>query len=458
MIAGTLLALAILACAALGLLAWQAYNPKRPASVAFALTLAALGLAFGAWPWASVRLPAGWSPLLLTDDLARLSGTLFVGLLGLSWLGGKPAFGVTTPDVFEDCTLFLLAACGGLVSISANDLFLLWAGLDLYTLCWSILRLRSGGREGQRGSAGIVGMAASLLGLALLYASFGTLEIRLLAQRVWEHGGALSVRFYAGGGLILGGTALATGFLPPYERVGTEDEAATTALGMALLLRFCLYVLGALAREWSGVLILAGIAALVWGLLSSLRTSAVPVYLNRLGTIQRGFLMLALGMAFHAQGTIALFSALVAYGLAQAILSASLRWLQQNGSEVISIESLQGLVRSSPWLGGPLLVGILSLLAAPATLGFVACVRILWAAQELELPWLVGITMLWSGLCSSSYLPVVLALVRKSTRGHVLPAPPLAMRVATVLAALGLVMLGLYPEPLFRLLRQIVGA
>jgi len=458
MIAGPLLALAILACTALGLLAWQAFYPKRPASMAFALTLAALGLAFGAWTGASAALPAGWPSLLLTDDLALLLGTLFLGLLSLSWLGGKPAFSAIAPDTPESCALFLLAACGGLVSISANDLFVLWAGLDLYALCRSIPRLRSSERKGQRGSAGILGMAVSLLGLALLYANFGTLEIRLLAQRVWEHGGPLPVRFYAGGGLTLGGFALATGFLPPYERGGAEDEVATTVLGMALLLRFCLYMLGALVWEWSSVLMLAGVAALAWGWLSSWRTSRVPARLHRLGVTQRGFLMLALGMAFRAQGTVALFVALVAYGLAQTILSATLRWWQQNGIEGVSLESFQGLVRFSPWLGVPLLVSILSLLAAPATLGFVARVGILWAAQELELPWPVIVTMLWSGLCSSSYLPLAFSLIRKSAGGHVPPAPPPATRIAMVLAALGLVMLGLYPEPLLRLLRQITGA
>jgi NADH-quinone oxidoreductase subunit N len=263
---------------------------------------------------------------------------------------------------------------------------------------------------------------------------------------------------YAGAGLTLGGVALVAGLLPPYGPEASESEAPATALGIALLARLCLYPLGALVWEWSWALILAAIGAWAWGWLSSFLTADVAARLNRLAVAQRGFLLLALGLAFHEQGMVALFTALPAYGLAQMILSLSLRCLRRSASEVASIESLKGLARHNPWLGGPLLVGMLTLVGAPATLGFVGRVRILWAAQVTGMPWLVIMALLSSGLYSSSYLPLALMLFHKGTKERIPPVPPWPLRVAMALAALGLVVLGLYPLPLLRLALRVVEA
>ena len=299
MIPGPLLAIAILAGAALGLVVWKALAPKpvngqvlfRPTIIekqdlakgaAFALTLAALGLAFGAWSWVTTATPAPWLPTLLTDDLARLLGALFLGLVGLSWLGDgaergtaegaedvilsavknlcfvppsppSPAQSDSFPDARERCALFLLAVCGGLIAISAADLLILWIGLELYTLSRAFIGLHSPrpGLEEGLGVRAVLGMAASLLGLAFLYASAGTLEISPLGHYLWEHGGPRPAMLYAGAGLTLGGIALVAGLLPPYGPEASESEAPATALGIALLARLCLYPLGALVWEWS---------------------------------------------------------------------------------------------------------------------------------------------------------------------------------------------------------------
>ena len=467
MIPGPFLAIAILASTALGLVTWDALakpGDGRKGDLPFALALAALGLAFGAWSWTARAASPPWIPALLADDLARFLGALFLGLSGLCWLGKGAERGLTgsvspaprSPSSASgdgSPALFLLATCGGLIAISAADLLTLWVGLGLYALARR--SARPGWEEGT-GVRAILGLAASLFGLAALYASTGTSELIPLGRYLWEHGGPRPAILYVGASLALGGIALVAEFLPPYEPEAPEGEAPTTTLGVALLARLCLYPLGALSWEWSLALIWAAIGVLAWACTSFILRAGSFAQLWRWAMAQKGFLLLALGLAFHEQGLVALFMALPAYGLAQVILPLSLGWLRRDGAVAPSVDALKGLLRSDPWLGGPLCASIMTFMGMPATLGFMGRVRLLWAAQVAGLPGLVVVILLVSGLCGSAFLPLLLALLGKGSQGRLSCPFPRPLRLTTALAALGLVALGLYPQPLLRWALHVV--
>lgn len=454
---GPALAVAILASTALGLVAWKALAPARSKGAAFPLTLAALGMAFGAWAWIVPGGDVNWLPAFQTDDTVRTLGAFFLGLTSLAWFSDSVERRVSHLGRLEQGALVLFAACGGLMAISAANLLVLWVGMELYTL--SQLFLASGEDQAREARATVraLGIAASLLGVVFLYAGTGTLDFVPLGQALWEHGGPHPATVYAGAGLIIGGIGLVSGLLPPYGQAGSRSMTAPF-LGLAGLMRLCPFALGALSWEWSRALILAAVAAWGWGWFSSLRAKGLASRLGRLAVAQQGCLLLALGLAFRAEGVAALVSALPAYGLAQVILVISLRRLAQASPGSVAAEPTTGLLRRDPWLGVPLLVAILSYAGMPGTLGFVARAQLLWAAQGAGMFWLAALALLGSILCGVSYLRIAMLLIDGRAQGDLPPVPCLRERVVLALASLGLVAMGLYPMPLVGLALRIVGA
>lgn len=458
MLTSAMLARAILATVSLGLVIWESLWPRSSKALVPSLAFAALALAFAA----SAHVAPGSPP----DELAQVVvRALFLGVAGLSLLIDTVEPNVAGPHMGEGYAghrvlyaLRLLAVCGGILAISSADLLTLWVGLQLYVLA-GFLAHPSARRKGdvveRSGATRMLAMAVLLFGLALVYTSAGTLDITTLNRSLWEQGGPRSAMLFAGLGLTIGGIAICTGLLPPYGEHSPEESLVSPILGVALLLRLVLFGLGAYSWECFWALISISLVALAWGGITALWSRDAPDRFWRLSILQRGFLLLALALSFREEGLEAFLMAILAYALAQAILQVSdrLRGASNSGDD----ELFAGWLRQTPWLGLPLLISLLSLAGIPATLGFTARAYTFWLAPRFDISWVASTGLVASILCAGSYLPTTLSLIRgRGSRPNKIRVPlPVALSMA--LAALGLVVLGVYPLPLRNLARWIIG-
>ena len=451
---GTLPAMAILACGALGLVVWQVVWPRSSGGLAPHLAIAALALSFlAASREASAASFFGSSPLW-KDALGHFMRVGFLGMMSFS-LCVDGAGWEACQGTRERHALVLLAACGGILAISATDFGMLWVGLELYTLSAIFSRRRARTSE-STATARALGSGCLLFGCALLYASTGTLDVAILDRFLWEHGGPQPAMLYSGLGLVIGGIALSTGLLPPYAQPCLGDDVSSAVLGAALLLRLYLFGVGALAWECFWITVLLSLAALAWGCVRSLWTTDDGERVWALGISQRGFLLMALALMLRQAGLNGFLTALLGYGLAQAVAGASLHWARLGGGDERG-RLLGGLARHTPRLGVPLVVGLLSLSGAPFTLGFAGRADNLWTAQELGHPWLAVVGLLVSVFCAWFYLSLAVSLVQGRTTVEGRIRVPTRVTVSLALAACALILLGVSPLPLESLASWVAG-
>ncbi len=432
--------IAILACAALGLIVWDAWRPRGLKPLLFGLALATLALAFAFW-MGGIPLPR--QGMLAVDRMPCALGALYLMAAALSLLVEEDA--PQHPRRAESYILRLLAAVGALLTLSAQDAMLLGIGLELHAI--ALDRAYPGAKTSDH-NARPLGMGALFFGLALLYAATGTSSLAVMGERLWVYGGPRAGMLYLGLALTLGGIGLLGGLLPPYGR-NARPIAESALVAVGALGRLGLDALGALAWEWSWAFAVAAVIALVWGGLGAAWPSDLQGRLMSLSLAQRGFLLLALALLFERRGLPLLHATLFAFVLAQIILSAHLYQIAQAAAPHEAY--LAGLAKRNPWLGTPLLVGLLSMGGIPGTLGYVGRLESFRMLREAGHDGLVVAWALAGVLCLYACARWVWLLVKGRSPSAPLPGTPWPLRIGLALAALGLLAFGLYPVPLLNL-------
>lgn len=450
----TLLSFGILVAGAFGLLLWERVRPASARRLAPHVALITLGAAFAV---SALRLGGSVDEIaaaepalaaLLSDEVARFERGMLLLALALYLVTHAPPVS-PTPDANPAArrpawyVLHLLSAVGGVLAVSANDLLLLSLGIELYAVGRLFLQ-RDAGPRAAAGVTRVVGMSALVFGLAALYASVGTTNLQMMGRFLWEHPGSQSALLYTGSASVMAGIGLSLGLLPPYGRQGGENDMLSPLVGTGALLRLSVNGLGTLYGGWLYALLGAGILAVVWGWFASRRSVDVG-RARALEIAQRGFMLMALAYAPLDRGLSALAASTMAYLLGQMIVFACEAVARQTGQT----PSYAGLFRRNPWLGAPCLVAFLSLAGAPSTLGYIGRSELLWAVQDQAQLWVSLIGLVLYVLCAADYLQLILLAVRPNPDAPRLKCH-MTVCVSLILAALALVLLGIYPTPLLQ--------
>ncbi len=440
----------VLAFAVLGFLVWERLAPSAFRARATYVALVVLASAFCFSSSLLAFFSTGMGEMRPPSRLEYIAGGGFLGLMALSLLRDRMWRSRSSPDV----PLSLLAACGGMLALWSSNLMGLGVGVGLYGVAqWA---REKGRKEAGDAIKAVLAPLSVLLGAGFLYQGAATFEMATLGRFLWQHGGPHPFGLYFGLGLIVGGVAFSTGFIPPFAFDKAGDSPVSHLLGLMVLLRLGLY-LGALARECFWLCLFLSLICFLWGWVTVL-VHARRHPLKSLGgllTAQRGFLLLALALLFRGQGMEILVTVVTGYVLVQGVSRLSLRWLSSVGG-IAPGQLLSSAVMDTPLVGVPLCIGLLSLTGLPPTLGFIVRAELVRLAWGLDLTWLVPWMVAMSILCLWRLTPLVPPLLR-GERGSIESSSSWPMRAALVLAAALLVVLGLFPLPLVRLAGWLVG-
>ncbi|HYA77046.1 MAG TPA: NADH-quinone oxidoreductase subunit NuoN [Burkholderiaceae bacterium] len=295
----------------------------------------------------------------------------------------------------EFFSLGLFALLGIMTMISANNLLVIYLGLELQSLAlYGMVALR---RDEPRASEAamkyfVLGSLASgflLYGMSMLYGAAGTLDINGVAHRIGA-GQAVNLALVLGTIFVVAGIAFKLAAAPFHMWVPDVYQGAPTPVTLllasapklaAFAIAFRLLVEGVpqLAVDWQRMLALIAVASLAVGNVTAVAQTNLKRMLGYSTVGQMGFLLLAL-LAGVVGGnttiTAGAYGAAMFYVLTYALATAGcfgvILLLAREGFEAEEIADLSGLARRSPWYAFLMTLLMLSLAGVPPTVGFAA--------------------------------------------------------------------------------------
>jgi NADH-quinone oxidoreductase subunit N len=162
-----------------------------------------------------------------------------------------------------------------------------------------------------------------------------------------------------------------------------------------------------------------------------------------------------------ASGTVMGASAVLFYVVAYTLMTlgafAVLTALGRDGERDVLIDDVSGLAQHRPWLAFATAVFMLALLGFPGTAGFIGKWLILGAAVDAHQYRLAVLLVVASVISAGYYLPVIMAMYMKPPAfdgAHESVSLPRAARWVVAVAALLLLLLGVWPGPTLDLARS----
>jgi formate hydrogenlyase subunit 3/multisubunit Na+/H+ antiporter MnhD subunit len=408
----------------------------------------------------------GWGAPLGIDlyadglSLLMLTATALVGL-GVS-VYSVGYFQREHATRFWPVWLLLLAALNALF-LSA-DIFNLYVTLELLGLAAVTLTALTGNKDALGGAmryllATLLGSLSYLLGVALLYHSFGSVDIAILAARVEATPTVWAALGLMGSGLLLKTALFPLHFwLPPAHAsapapVSALLSALVVKASFYILLRLWLTIFGPLGESVDLLLGLLGAAAVLWGSVQALRQTRLKLLVAYSTVAQIGYLFLAFPLAM-ASGVAAWSAAaylLLSHALAKsAMFLAAGNLLHFGGHDRIA--DLDRVVQRLPVTAGAFALAGVSIMGLPPSGGFVGKWFLLEAALA-QARWDIVAVMIVGGVLAAAYVFKVLGhAFTQAPVSHEPKTVPASMEWAALLLAMGAVLLGFLASPVLALI------
>jgi NADH-quinone oxidoreductase subunit N len=424
--------------------------------------------------WVNRATPLGLAQMMALDPFRYTAAAIILisaGAVILLSLGYLEREQLLAPEYYP---LILLATTGMLFLAGAEDLIVLFLGLEVMSV--AVYVLAGYDRTNMSSSEAalkyfLIGAFASgflLYGIALVYGATGTTNLSLIGAQL--AGGRLSLMAELGLGLLLIGFGFKVAAVPfhmwapdVYDGSPTPVTAfmatGVKAAAFAALVRVLLEAFPSAEGLWQPVIAGLAIASMVVGNLVALAQRSLKRMLAYSSIAHAGYLLVAVwpGTKLGA-GAVLLY--LAAYGITTLASFGFLAALGRGGERDVTYDSIAGLASTRPWIALGLSVCMLSLLGFPGTLGFMGKWYILTAVIAEGHVLLPVILVVTSVISAGYYLPVIMAMYMKTAPegeayGRVRLAPAAAATVALSVAAV--VVFGLWPRGVFDAALQSAG-
>jgi len=474
----------VLLVAACGVLLIDLFVSDARRNITYGLSMAALlavAIAVGVAVTRKDTL-VGFGAMYISDPMGhvlKLAAILCCGFMLVCAQSYARARGIWKGELFS---LTLFSLLGMMLMISANNLLVIYLGLELQSLSmYALVALR---RDDPRSSEAamkyfVLGSLASgflLYGMSMLYGATGTLEIDELASRV------AAGEIVSRGSLLLGivfvvaGLAFKFGVVPFHMWAPDVYQGAPTPIMMLLssapelaifAIAFRILVEGLLpfAVDWQKILALLAVASLVLGNLTAIAQTNLKRMLAYSTIAQMGFVLLAMLSGVTAGDPVVIadaYSAAMFYLITYALTSLGtfgiILLLSRQGFEAEEIADFRGLAKRSPWYAFLMLVLMFSLAGVPPTVGFYAKLVVLQAlvseGATVAALSLAVIAVLFSLIAAFYYLRIVKTMYFDDPLPDAADTPitaPTDMRVALSINGILILALGLAPQYLLQL-------
>ena len=401
-------------------------------------------------------------------------GTLLAIFLASGFLVRE---GEDGPEVFA---LILSASIGGMVMVQANDLIVMFLGLETLSLAFYLLTASSRSRTAS-GEAGlkyfVLGGFASaffLYGVALVFGATGSTNIDKIATSLSADTvlGGSSTILLAGIALLLVGFGFKVSLVPfhtwtadVYQGAPTPITALMGSVGktaaFVALIRVFTGALGSRSDDWGPVVVVLAVLTLVVGSVLAVVQTDVKRMLAFSSISHAGFILVGLAAASkinssdaglgssNALGYLFIYSILVVGTLAVVTTVAG------TGDTETSLDAFKGLGKSHPILAMGMTVLLLAQAGVPLTSGFVAKFGIIRAAVSTESYVLAVVAMLAAVIAAYLYLRIMVSMWLSEIESMREISISMSSRITMVLCVAGTLAIGVFPSLLLQITNQL---
>jgi NADH-quinone oxidoreductase subunit N len=413
---------------------------RRPLRVRVATigTVAVSGtaLGFALWQWADVLDHGPFTAIdqaLVVDGFSVLVAILVPCAMLLTALvadGYLRREGITGPEFH---VLALISASGAMIMAEANDLIVIFLGLEILSLALYVLaafnhkRVASGEASLKYFILGGFSSAIFLYGIALTYGATGSTNLVQIADFLSHNVLVSDGLLLAGLGLLLVGFCFKVAAVPfhmwtPDVYQGSPSPvtgfmAAVAKIGgFAALLRVFVSTFGTLRADWQPVVYAIAIVTLLLGAGLAVVQRDIKRMLAYSSINHAGFMLLGLEAA-TTKGVSAALYYLFAYTFMVIGTFAIVTVLGRDGDGNHDIASYRGLAKRQPLLALSLAILLLAQAGAPFTTGLWAKLQVVIAAVDANSVPLAVVAMVSAAIAAFFYLRVAVLMYSP------LPAP-----------------------------------
>jgi NADH-quinone oxidoreductase subunit N len=456
---------------ALVLLVVAALTPRRPKvawHAGFTVAVAAASIAASIPLWFRVRDDG---PIAAVADAVRVdalgvylgiaisASVILAVLLMVGYLRREQLEG---PDAY---VLVLLSASGGLVMVGANDLMVLFLGLEILSIAVYVLagihvrRARSGEAALKYFVLGAFSSAFFLYGISMVYGATGSTNLTTIDDFLRTNILTNDITLLAGFALLLVGLGFKVAAAPfhswtPDVYEGSPSPAvafmasAVKIAGFAGLIRVFVYAFTTYRADWQPLVYAMAVLTLLVGSIMAVTQTNVKRMMAYSSISHAGFILVGI-QAADLEGTTAVLFYLATYAITVAGTFGVITIVGRTGDNDHGLEAYRGLAKRAPLLSFAMLVLLLAQAGVPFTSGFLAKFGVIGAAVEARSFALALIAMLSSVISAYVYLRIVLAMYDSDATGD---GPtfvvPRTARVAIGISVLLTIGIGLVPGPL----------
>lgn len=294
----------------------------------------------------------------------------------------------------EFYSIFLFSILGMMVMISADNMLVLYVGLELFSLAlYGLIALHRDNVKATESAMKyfILGALASgilLYGISFIYgATGGYLQLEDVLRAMLSHGTANTALMTFGLVFIVAGLVFKLGLVPfhmwvpdVYEgsplAVTTIIGSLTKIAGVVFLIRFLIGGLVLLNPAWSVMLLILACLSLFFGNIIAIAQTNIKRMLGYSTISHMGFVALGL-VTISIEGVAATIFYVVTYSLTALAGFGILTMLSKGSFECETIDDLKGLSKTHPFYAALIMIVMFSMAGIPPMVGFYAKFQIL---------------------------------------------------------------------------------
>jgi NADH-quinone oxidoreductase subunit N len=384
---------------------------------------------------------------------------IFVVLSSTAYLKKEKA------DCGEYYALILFSLSGQCILASANELIMVFIGLEISSIATYILAgfLRDDKRNNEAAVKyfllGSFATAFLLYGVAWIYGITGSTNLEVIRQSLSTPGvfsnAALATfavaLMFVGFGFKVSAAPFQVWAPDVYQGapapVTMFMSAAPKAAAFAVFIRVFMTAFSGLANQWTPVIWLSALATMIIGNFAALTQTNIKRVLAYSSIAHAGYVMVAI--AANSQiGTAAAMFYLAAYATMNVGAFAAITHLVRKGETHTEITDLAGLGKKQPITAALFALFLFSLVGIPLTGGFFGKFYIFKAAIDSNLIWLTVLGLLNSAVAAYYYLRIIVMMYFHEPAESMQDLAPAATGIQITMwcAALGTLALGIYPS------------
>jgi NADH-quinone oxidoreductase subunit N len=365
----------------------------------------------------------------------------------------------------EPYVLMLLSASGGVMMASANDLIVMFLGLEILSLAVYVLaamhlrRITSQEAGVKYFVLGSFASAFFLYGIAMTYGATGSTNLVDISAYLSGTALADTGLLLAGAALMLVGFGFKVAAVPfhfwtpdVYQGAPSPSVAwmasGVKVAGFAGLLRVFHLGLAQYRLDWQPIVFALAVATLVVGAVLAIVQTDVKRMLAYSSINHAGFVLLGV-QAGTAEGVKGALFYLAAYAAMVAGSFGIVTVVSRKGDIGVGLDDFRGLSRDRPVLALAFALFLFAQAGVPLTAGFVAKFYVLSAAIDAGSTGLAVLAMLTAVVAAFLYLRIIVSMYM--TADEDLPARrripiPVGAALALVLSLLVTLAAGVFPS------------